>query len=121
MTIDQPFQATAVATGSGSIEENPSGGPRHNVPLGTLVHRAGLMELDEIEGALHEAVQSGRRLREVLVDRGLGERELARLLAAQHAQPFVDLTMYPVDFGAARLLPTSVARTYCALPISQDD
>lgn len=111
---------TAAMTIEGrAIEDNPRGGPCHNVPLGTLVLRAGLMPQDRIETALHDAVSAGRRLGEVLVDRGLEERQLTRLLAAQHAQPFVDLTRYPVDHAAARLLPASVAQTYCALPIAE--
>lgn len=102
------------------IQDNPPGGPCHNVPLGTLVLRAGLMPEEHIQDALQEAVARGRKLGEELVDRGLAERELTRLLAAQHAQPFVDLTQFPIDWDAARLLPPSVAQAHCALPIAQD-
>ena len=104
-----------------AIEENPEGGPSHNVPLGTLVLRAGLLPLEAIEESLREAIKSGRRLGEVLVERGLGERDLARLLAAQYAQPFVDIAEFPIDADVARLLSRDVARTYCALPIFRDE
>jgi hypothetical protein len=104
-----------------AIEENPEGGPSHNVPLGTLVLRAGLLPLETIEASLREAIKTGRRLGELLVDNGLGERDLARLLAAQYAQPFVDVTEFPIDAEAARLLPRAVAKTYCALPIARDE
>jgi Type II secretion system (T2SS), protein E, N-terminal domain len=120
MTLDRAVGAAA-APGAAAIEENPRGGPRHDVPLGTLVLRAGLMDQDELEDALREAVQDGRRLGEVLVEHGLPERDLVRLLAAQHAQPFVDLAHFRVDYEAARLLPPSVARTYCAFAIARDD
>ena len=109
------------ASAAASIEENHEGGPSHNVPLGTLVLRAGLLPLEAIEESLREAIKSGRRLGEILVERGLGERDLARLLAAQYAQPFVDITEFPIDVDAARLLPREVARTYCALPISRGE
>jgi Type II secretion system (T2SS), protein E, N-terminal domain len=89
-------------------------------PLGTLVLRAGLMPLEVIDLALAEAVESGRRLGEVLIEYGLPERELARLLAAQHGQEFVDLATYAIDPAAARLLPETVAEMYCALPIARD-
>jgi len=89
-------------------------------PLGTLVLRAGLMPLEVIDLALAEAVQSGRRLGEVLVEYGLPERDLARLLAAQHGQEFVDLTTRAIDYEAAQLLPHTVAEMYCALPIGRD-
>src|SRR3979411_1432636 len=84
-------------------------------PLGTLVYRAGLMPLETVNKALAEAAESGRRLGEVLLEYGLPERELTRLLAAQHGQEFVDLTEYPVDLEVVHLLPRSVAEMYCAL------
>ena len=89
-------------------------------PLGTLVLRAGLMPLEVIDLALAEAVADGRRLGEVLVDYGLPERDLARLLAAQHGQQFVDLLSYSIDPSVSRLLPHSVADMYCALPVGRD-
>src|SRR6266540_1869400 len=89
-------------------------------PLGTLVLRAGLMPLEVIDLALAEAVESGRRLGEVLVEYGLQEGDLARLLAAQQGQEFVDLTTYPIDPEIAMILPESVAQMYCALPIARE-
>ncbi|MGZ8701950.1 MAG: hypothetical protein ACXWZY_06640, partial [Gaiellaceae bacterium] len=83
-------------------------------PLGTLVYRSGLMPLETVNKALAEAAECGRRLGEVLLDYGLPERELTRLLAAQHGQEFVDLTEYPVDPEVVFLLPRSVAEMYCA-------
>jgi hypothetical protein len=89
-------------------------------PLGTLVYRSGLMPLESVNRALAEAAESGRRLGEVLLEYGLPERDLTRLLAAQHGQEFVDLTEYPIDPEVAHLLPRSVAETYCALPLSRE-
>src|ERR671937_383406 len=89
-------------------------------PLGTLVYRAGLMPLETVNRALAEAADSGRRLGEVLLEYGLPERELARLLAAQHGQEFVDLNAYPIDHEVAHLLPRTVAQMYCALPIARE-
>jgi hypothetical protein len=91
-----------------------------NYPLGTLVLRAGLMPLEVIDLALAEAIESGRRLGEVLVEYGLPERDLARLLAAQHGQEFVDLTTFPIDPAVSRVLPHTVAEMYCALPVARD-
>jgi Type II secretion system (T2SS), protein E, N-terminal domain len=89
-------------------------------PLGTLVLRAGLLPLEVIDLALAEAVESGRRLGEVLMEYGLPERELARLLAAQHGQEFVDLATFPIDPEIARVLPHAVAQMYCAVPIARE-
>jgi len=88
-------------------------------PLGTLVYRSGLMPLETVNRALAEAAQSGRRLGEVLLDYGLPERDLTRLLAAQHGQEFVDLTEFPVDPEIVHLLPRVVAEMYCALPLTR--
>jgi hypothetical protein len=89
-------------------------------PLGTLVYRAGLMPLETVNRALAEAADSGRRLGEVLLEYGLPERDLARLLAAQHGQEFVDLTSYPIDHEVAHMLPRTVADMYCALPLKRE-
>jgi hypothetical protein len=89
-------------------------------PLGTLVYRAGLMPLETVNRALTEAQESGRRLGEVLLEYGLPERELTRLLAAQHGQEFVDLTEFPIDYEVAHLLSRSVAEMYCALPLLRE-
>jgi hypothetical protein len=75
------------------------------------------MSLEEVNRALAEAAESGRRLGEVLLEYGLPERELARLLAAQHGQEFVDLNAYPIDHEVAHLLPRTVAEMYCAIPL----
>ena len=77
----------------------------------------GLLPLETVNQALAEAAESGRRLGEVLLEHGLPERDLTRLLAAQHGQEFVDLTEYPIDPEVAHLLPRSVAEMYCALPL----
>jgi hypothetical protein len=89
-------------------------------PLGTLVYRSGLLPLETVNQALTEAAESGRRLGEVLLEHGLPERDLTRLLAAQHGQEFVDLTEYPIDPEVAHLLPRSVAEMYCALPLRRE-
>jgi hypothetical protein len=89
-------------------------------PLGTLVYRSGLMPLETVNQALAEAAETGRRLGEVLLEHGLAERDLTRLLAAQHGQEFVDLTEYPIDPEVAHLLPRSVAEMYCALPLARE-
>lgn len=89
-------------------------------PLGTLVVRAGLMPLETVNRALAEAADTGRRLGEVLLQYGLPERELTRLLAAQQGQEFVDLDAYPIDHEVAFLLPRPTAEMYCALPLRRD-
>ncbi len=89
------------------------------VPLGTLVFRAGLLTFEQGEDALREATSSGRRLGQVLLERGwIDERQLARFLAGQKGLEFVDLDSAAVDPEAAARLSEDSARVYRALPIS---
>jgi hypothetical protein len=78
------------------------------------------MSLETVNQALIEAADSGRRLGEVLLEHGLPERELTRLLAAQHGQEFVDLASYPIEPEVALSLPRPVAEMYCALPLKRE-
>jgi hypothetical protein len=113
------FETTSAAPASPSIPPYSTAEMR-SYPLGTLVVRAGLMPLEAVNRALAEAADSGRRLGEVLLEYGLPERELTRLLAAQQGQEFVDLDAYPIDHEVAFLLPRPAAEMYCALPLKRD-
>jgi hypothetical protein len=102
------------------VEEPPAVEPdeMQDVPLGTLIYRAGLLSASQLEQALEESVTAGKRLGEVLLDSGLlAERDLGRLLAGQKGLQFVELGSTEIDPAAAALLPASSARVYGALPI----
>jgi hypothetical protein len=91
---------------------------RPDAPLGTLIFRAGLLPAETIENALEEGVKTGRRLGEILVERGLLQEEgLMRLLAGQKGLPFVSLHPEQIDPEAVRLLSEGQARLFSALPI----
>src|SRR3954464_725327 len=113
------FQTTSAAPSAPAIPPYSTAEMR-SYPLGTLVVRAGLMPLETVNRALAQAAESGRRLGEVLLEYGLPERELTRLLAAQQGQEFVDLDAYPIDHEIAFLLPRQTADMYCALPLKRD-
>jgi hypothetical protein len=91
---------------------------RPDAPLGTLIFRAGLLPAETIENALEEGVKTGRRLGEILIERGLlKEEDLTRLLAGQKGLPFVSLREEAFEPEATRLLAEEQARLYTALPI----
>jgi hypothetical protein len=113
------FDTTSAAQAAPTIPPFSSAEMR-SYPLGTLVYRSGLMPLETVNRALAEAADSGRRLGEVLLEYGLPERELTRLLAAQHGQEFVDLTEYPIDHEVALSLSRSAAEMYCSLPLGRE-
>jgi Type II secretion system (T2SS), protein E, N-terminal domain len=91
---------------------------RPDAPLGTLIFRAGLLPAETIENALEEGVKTGRRLGEILIERGLlQEEDLTRLLAGQKGLPFVSLRGEQIDPEAIALLSQDQARLFSALPI----
>jgi hypothetical protein len=106
-------------------DEQPSGTPlreRPDAPLGTLIFRAGLLPAETIESALEEGVRTGKRLGDVLTDRGLlQEADLARLLAGQKGLEFVSLREQAVDPAAVALLTEEQARLFRALPFGFQD
>ena len=116
MTMFETSQAASATPTAPPV----SSAEMRSYPLGTLVYRAGLMPLETVNRALAEAAESGRRLGEVLLEYGLPERDLTRLLAAQHGQEFVDLTEVPIDPEVVHLLPRTVQEMYCALPLRRD-
>jgi type IV pilus assembly protein PilB len=95
---------------------------RPDAPLGTLIFRAGLLPAETIENALEEGVKTGRRLGEILIERGLiKEEDLTRLLAGQKGLPFISVRERTVDPEAARLLAEDQARLFNALPIGFEE
>jgi hypothetical protein len=97
---------------------SPAWDPGH-APLGTLIFRAGLLTEEQIQDGLREGERTGKRLGEVLVERGLlTEKDVTRLLAKQRSVDFVDLEERPLDRNAAELLRAETARRYRALPFA---
>jgi Type II secretion system (T2SS), protein E, N-terminal domain len=93
-----------------------------DVPLGTLVFRAGLLPEERLEEALQEGMKTGRRLGEILLERGwVSENDLGHLLAAQKGLPFVELDPAAIDPTAPPLLHPEKARLHGALPIGFQD
>ena len=98
-----------------SLELRRAGGRLH---LGTLLIRDGLLDAAQLEEALAEKEQTGRRLGEIVRARGwVSGPALAQALAEQHDLEYLDLGRAPVDAAAAALLPEKFARRYNALPI----
>ncbi len=92
------------------------------VPLGTLIFRAGLLTEEQLEEALQDGMRRGKRLGEVLLERGLvSESDLGRMLAGQRGLPFVELDAAAIDPAAVQLLPVEKARLHSMLPIGFQD
>jgi hypothetical protein len=93
-----------------------------DVPLGTLIFRAGLLAEEQLEDALQEGMRTGKRLGEVLLERGwLHERDLGRLLAGQKGLPFVEVRGSDAEPAALQLLPEEKARLQTTLPLRYEE
>jgi hypothetical protein len=89
-----------------------------DMPLGTLIFRAGLIAPQQLEDALAEGLRSGKRLGEVLLSRGwLSEDDLSRLLAGQKGLPYADLDKIAIDRELAQAMSYDDARSEMALPV----
>ncbi len=86
--------------------------------LGALLLRDGLVTESELEAALaQQRLSGGRRVGEILVDRGVVDRrDVARLVAEQYELPYVELGDYEADPMTAALLPEEIALRYTAVP-----
>ena len=75
-----------------------------------------------LEAAVQEATDSGRQLRDVLLDdRIVTDIELAEALAQAYGLKSIDLVGYPVDAAAAAKIPVAIARRHKVLGIAIDD
>lgn len=93
-------------------------GPSDDERLGALLVAGGILSEEGLETALELSRSRGQGLTRVLMEDNLvTESDLVATLAAHLKLEYVDLSDYPVDAAAARLVSDSLARRYLALPI----
>jgi len=91
------------------------------VPIGTLLLRRRLISPEQLELALVEREQSGRRLGELLVSWGwVSSRDVAMALAEQFQLPYHDLDAAPAPEDATRL-PIAEAAELDAVVVAETD
>jgi type IV pilus assembly protein PilB len=82
-----------------------------------LIAATGLLAPDRLAQVRSRATQTRSSLAQALLDEGLASGAgVARLLAARHHLPFVELSLRGVDKKAATLLPLHVLERASALP-----
>jgi hypothetical protein len=118
----EPVAAPAAAAPAAAPSGSAPTAPMIDVPLGTLIFRAGLLAEEQLEDALQEGMRTGKRLGEVLIERGwLHERDLGRLLAGQKGLPFVEISASDAEPAALQQLPEEKAKLQVALPLRHED
>jgi type IV pilus assembly protein PilB len=104
------------ASAAGQAEHQPP--QQSRIRLGTMLVRADVLTAEQLEEALAEKAETGKRLGEIVVDHGwVTSRDLARALAEQHHVEFIDLMEAEIEDAAASLLPERLARRYRAVPV----
>ncbi len=89
--------------------------------LGELLLDAGVITETQLSEALEEQKNTGKRLAQIFIERGLlAKGEAGRWLALQQGFEYVNLTAEPIDVHIAQLLPEPFARRLMALPIRQE-
>ena len=86
--------------------------------LGSLLARDGVVTSEQLDAALSEKDETGKRVGDILVDHGWATTaDLARALAEQWNLEFVDVLSAESQPEAVKLLSEVVVRRYRALPI----
>ncbi|MDQ7990759.1 MAG: GspE/PulE family protein [Candidatus Dactylopiibacterium sp.] len=84
--------------------------------LGELLVEQGLLSAAQLDAALAQQKNSGRKLGRVLVDGGIvTEERIATAIGRQLGIPYVDLRNHEVDAATAALLPETLARRFRVL------
>ncbi len=90
--------------------------PRLKMRLGDLLVHEGILAEQDLQRALTQQKQSGRKLGATLIELGLlSEDQLLQFLAQQLNVAFLDIAQRRVDPKVAQLLPEVQARRYRAL------
>ena len=86
--------------------------------LGSLLIRDGIITGEQLEAALSEKDETGRRVGDILVEHGWATTaDLAHALAEQWNLEFVDILTAEIQPEAVKLLSEPIVRRYRALPI----
>lgn len=93
--------------------------PRLRMRLGDLLVAEHIIGDDQLQLALQQQRQTGRKLGTTLIDLGfIGEEQLLKFLAQQLAIPFFDLSKLTIQPQAVQLIPEVHARRYRALAVN---
>ena len=94
----------------------------HAKKLGEILQERELINQEQFDQALRSAIDTGRKLGEVLVDQGLiTPLSLLTALSSQLNVPIVDLKRRQISPEVTRLVPEEIARRYRIQPLDIED
>jgi type IV pilus assembly protein PilB len=86
--------------------------------LGAVLLKSKLLQPEQLDDALDQQAESGRRLGEILIERGwLFPQDLARGLATQYGIDYVNIQHVSVDLRAAARLDPEIGQRLSAVPV----
>jgi MshEN domain len=86
--------------------------------LGAVLLRSRMLRPEQLDEALAQQQEQGRRLGEILIERGwLFPQDLARALATQAGLDYVDIQYSSVDRAAAMKLDAEIGLRHDAIPV----
>jgi hypothetical protein len=116
-TAEPGLRLASVAPAAPAGEE-PRVDELRGLPLGTILFRQGLVQQEDLEGALVSGMESGERLGEILIRRGLVSLDdIGRGLAAQQGLSFLQPDEVEVDGETVALLSAGEACELGAVPV----
>jgi MSHA biogenesis protein MshE len=90
--------------------------------LGDLLQQHQVISAEQLSKSLSEQQASGRRLGNILIERGLiDETRLLKFIAAQLHIKFWELNNYRFNAEVIKHIPETVARRYHAIPLEKHD
>ncbi len=88
--------------------------------LGELLLERKIISQKQLDKALEVHKEKGGLIGDILVSLGYAkEEEIAQALTAQFGFPYLPLTNYEIDSEIVKLIPESVAKQYCLIPIDR--
>jgi MSHA biogenesis protein MshE len=96
--------------------------PKLKMRLGDLLVQESIISLPQLQQALAEQRNSGRKLGRTLIDlKCITEDQLLKFLSQQLNLPFLDISRRPIPAEIVSLLPEVQARRFRALVVEADD
>ena len=88
--------------------------------IGQVLIQRGVISPEQLKQALAAQKEQGELLGEILIKlKFTTEEDIAQALAMQHDFPYLPLANYEIDPKAVKMVPESLSRKHCILPIDK--
>ncbi|MEG2909803.1 MAG: GspE/PulE family protein [Erysipelotrichaceae bacterium] len=94
-----------------------------NMPIGEVLKLEGYITQEQLDqGLMEQKNHKDKRLGQILIDLGIiSEKQMLEALAQRLHTKIVDLSSFPIDVNAVRIIPQELARKYNMLGVEVKD